>query len=53
MQFRADGQTRRGISLVRVGQGQFEVLEPALTLPPLPLPNDLLPRSEGRGWRVW
>lgn len=53
LRFRSDGQTERSLAIVKVGEGVFETLQPALEQTPLELPNDLLPRDEGRNWRMW
>ncbi|MFZ2587301.1 MAG: penicillin-binding protein activator [Alphaproteobacteria bacterium] len=47
--FQPNGQTERGLALVRVGDGAFEVLQPALTLAPLAVPANLRPSGLRRG----
>jgi ABC-type branched-subunit amino acid transport system substrate-binding protein len=51
--FRPDGLTGRGLSLVRVENGQFHVIQPALKVVPVALPPDLQPSGESRGWGGW
>lgn len=51
--FTPTGVTQRGLDVVKVGEAQFEVVTPALNMAPLPVPSDLQPRGEGRGWNTW
>lgn len=48
--FTTNGQTERSLALQAVGQGQFEVRRPGLTLAPLPLPDPLIPEAGSRSW---
>lgn len=48
--FGVQGGTRRGMAVSRLDAGVFHVVQPALVLPPLPLPDDLEPKDNGRGW---
>src|SRR5690606_37548938 len=43
LRFNALGLTERGMALVQVGDGAFHVMQPALTMVPLPIPADLTP----------
>lgn len=52
LRFNALGLTERGIELVQVGNGAFNVLRPALTMAPLPIPANLMP-SDKRRWGGW
>jgi len=45
LSFRANGQTERGLDVVRIGS-QFEVMKPALTLAPVPLPAEVMPNAQ-------
>lgn len=49
LRFAANGETERGLSIVKVSE-QFEVVSPALNLAPLPVPANLTPQGQGRGW---
>lgn len=49
LQFTHSGETERGLSIVKVGE-QFEVVQAALNLAPLPVPADLTPSGQKRGW---
>lgn len=44
-----NGVSQRGLDLVKVGN-QFEVVTPALTLAPLPVPVDLQPAGKAGSW---
>jgi ABC-type branched-subunit amino acid transport system substrate-binding protein len=48
--FTPNGQTERSLALQAVGQGQFEVRRPGLSLAPLPLPTPLIPEPGSRSW---
>lgn len=50
--FQANGLTQRGIDLVKLDEGAFHVLQPALTLAPLPVPANLRP-SARKDWNGW
>lgn len=47
--FIRNGLTERGLDMVKIGS-QFEVIKPALNLPPLPLPENVRPDGAA-GWR--
>ena len=49
--FKANGIGQRGLDLVKVGS-QFEVQTPALTLAPLPVPDNLQPAGNAGSWNV-
>lgn len=49
--FDDSGVSARGLDVVKVGGSQFEVVAPALTLAPLPLPQDLQPAGNAGSWR--
>ncbi|RYG62133.1 MAG: penicillin-binding protein activator [Alphaproteobacteria bacterium] len=48
--FSPDGRSARGLDVVKVGPRQFEVLAPALTQPPLPVPQNLQPAGNAGRW---
>jgi hypothetical protein len=49
--FDKNGISQRGLDLVKVGN-QFEVVAPALTLAPLPVPVDLQPAGNPGTWNI-
>ncbi len=48
--FGPDGKSARGLDVVKVGPRQFEVQAPALTLAPLPVPQNLQPAGNAGRW---
>lgn len=48
-----NGMGERGLSMVRIAKGQFNVLQPAPTLQPISLPVSLTPSGKQRGWGGW
>lgn len=50
--FQASGLTERGMALVKIEEGAFHVLQPALNLAPLPVPANLRP-SARKDWQGW
>jgi ABC-type branched-subunit amino acid transport system substrate-binding protein len=52
LRFTASGVTQRGLDVVKVGE-QFEVLKPALSLAPIPVPADLQPQGASGAWGKW
>lgn len=51
--FRPDGRTERGLSLVRIENGQFHVVQPALSQVPFAVPPSLKPSVQGGGVGGW
>ena len=51
--FRPEGVTGRGLSLVRIENGQFHVIQPALTMVPVEIPANLQPSGDVKSWGGW
>jgi ABC-type branched-subunit amino acid transport system substrate-binding protein len=51
--FFPNGGVQRGLDIVRIEADGFHVLKPALLQAPLPLPENLLPSADGKGWKIW
>ncbi|PIZ29766.1 MAG: hypothetical protein COY40_06255 [Alphaproteobacteria bacterium CG_4_10_14_0_8_um_filter_53_9] len=50
LRFLPNGENVRGLSIVKIGAAQFEEVVRGLPLAPVPLPDNLLPATVGRGW---
>jgi branched-chain amino acid transport system substrate-binding protein len=53
VRFFANGLNERGMDLMRVGDGKFDVLGRAALLRPVPVPANLTPEGVGRGGIFW